>query len=88
MVYGEDFVSSLHFGYLHRRSIELIVVTRVSSYALLGFFPCTVVSFLFLVDRQSFLFYNPHIESLLLKVNFFWVLVPLQMLGKKFLLAD
>ncbi len=59
------------FGYLHSRSIELIVVTRVSSYAMLGFFPCTVVSLVFLVDTQSFLFYNPQIESLLLKVKFF-----------------
>jgi len=59
MVHGEDFVSSLHFGYLHRRSIELIVVTRVSWYALLGFFPCTVVSLLFLLDTQRLFVLQP-----------------------------
>jgi hypothetical protein len=90
MVHGEDFVSSLHFGYLHRRSIELIVVTRVSSYALLGFFPCTVVSLLFLLDTQSFLFYNPHIESLLLEVKFLLGFSALANAWKKnsFLLTD
>lgn len=89
MVHGEDFVSSLHFGYLHRRSIELIMVTRVSSYALLGFFPCTVVSLLCLLDTKSFLFYVPHMNACSWKWSFFWVLVPLQMLGKNsFLLTD
>jgi hypothetical protein len=87
LVHGEDCVSSLHFGYLHRRSIELIVVTRVSAYAFLGFFPCTVVSLLCLLDTQSFLFYNPHIESLLLKVKFLLGFSALANAWKKFLLA-
>jgi hypothetical protein len=70
---------------LHRRSIELIVVTRVSSYALLGFFPCTVVSLLCLLDTKSFLFYNPHIECLLLRVKFLLGFSALANARKKFL---